>query len=101
MITETVTATTTATDLKTLMETAGHTFSSSDNDTCNGIILQLDPTEETNSVLILSEGKTAGIALVGDGVQPNTIAFKVDQIKRVYLKASAPTVAVNVLVEQD
>ena len=100
MITETITATTTATDLKTLMETAGHTFSSSGNDNCSGIILQLDPAEATNYATVLSAGKTEGMALVNDGTQPTTIAFRVDQVRRVYLLASASTVAVNVLIEQ-
>ena len=101
MITEQVTALTTATDLKTLMETAGHVFSDSGNDTCNAVIIQLDPAEVTNEVEILSVGKTNGIALVNDGSQPGTIAFRVDYISRVYLKASAATVLVNILVEQD
>lgn len=101
MITDQVTATTTATDLKTLLETAGYIFPPSGNDKCNGVILQIDPDEATNFVTILSEGQTAGLALVNDGVQPSTLSFKVDHVSRVYLLASDATVAVNVLVEQD
>ncbi len=101
MITEQVDATTTATDLKTLLETAGYSFPSSGNDKCSGVILQLDPGEETNYVTILSEGQASGLSLVNDGVQPTTLAIRVDRVERVYLKSSASTVAVNILVEQD
>ena len=45
MLTDKVTATTTATDLKSLLETAGVTFPSSGNDKCTGVILQLDPAK--------------------------------------------------------
>ena len=103
MITSKVTATTTATDLKTLLETAGYTFPTSGNDKCSGVVLQLDPDETDNSVMILSVGATEGPSLINDVTfaQPSTIALPTDKVSRIYLKASAGTPAVYVVVEHD
>lgn len=99
MITKTVAATTDATDLKSLMETAGHTFTGN-NDKAVGCILQIDPDEAVNTVDVMSEGETAGITLSNTEGAPTTISFQVDRVRRTYLKASASTVDVKVLIEQ-
>jgi len=103
MLTGKVSVTTAATNLKTLLEISGVVFPDSGNDKCSGIILQLDPEEGTESVMVLSAGATEGPTLVNDTTfaKPSTIAFRVDAISRVFLKASANTPDVFVLVEHD
>lgn len=96
MITEVVAAQIVATDLKTLMETAGHVFPN-DNDTCLGLILQIDPAS-TDTVDVLSEGKAGGITLeIGEVA---SISYREFRVRNTYLKASAADVSVKVLVEQ-
>lgn len=96
MFTEIVSAQTDATDLKTLMEAAGRVFPN-DNDTCIGLIIQIDPASVA-TVDVLSTGESAGITLSAGGVP--SISFREFRIGNVYLKASAADVPVNVLVEQ-
>ena len=99
MFTEIVTATDTETDLKTLMEDAGHTFPN-DNDTCVGLIIQIDP-DTTDTVDVMSEGQTEGITLTTDStVGPPSISYNEFRVRNTYLKASAAAVTVKVLVEQ-
>lgn len=96
MFTEVVAAQTDATDLKTLMETAGHVFPN-DNDTCIGLIIQIDPAS-TDTVDVLSEGQAEGITLeVGE---TPSISYREFRVRDTYFKASAADVSVKVLVEQ-
>ena len=98
-MTKIVTVGTTAADLKTLMETAGHVFPNN-NDTCIGLIIQIDPAS-ANTVDVMSEGETAGITLTTDSTAgPPSIAFKTSRIRNTYLVASASDTIVKVLVEQ-
>lgn len=96
MLTKNVVATLTVTSLKALMETAGHTFSN-DNDKCTEILLQIDPSE-ADTFDVMSGGETSGITISNAG--PSWIQFPVDRVRRVYLKGSAATVSVKVLVSQ-
>lgn len=96
MFTEVVAAQTDATDLKTLMETAGHVFPN-DNDTCIGLIIQIDPAS-TDTVDVLSEGQTAGITLEVGEIP--SISYREFRVRDTYLKASTADVSVKVLVEQ-
>lgn len=102
MFTKSVLAGTSAKNLKELMETAGVVFPN-DNDSCTGLILQLDPKLLTDpaygdTVDIMSAGETEGITLTQD--QPTSISFQEYELKNVYLKASAASVKVKCLVEQ-
>ena len=96
MFTKSVLAGTSAKNLKELMETAGVVFPN-DNDSCTGLILQLDPAS-AETVDIMSAGETEGITLTQD--QPTSISFQEYELKNVYLKASAAGVKVKCLVEQ-
>lgn len=99
MYTKVVTATATATSLKDLMETGGHTFPN-DNDSCKGLILQIDPATAAPTVTIMSEDETDGIALSTDiSVGPPSISFMEYRLRNVYLKTSTGSIDVKVLVE--
>lgn len=99
MYTKVVTTTTTSTSLKDLMETAGHVFPN-DNDTCKGLILQIDPATEAPTVTIMSVDETDGIALSTDAaVGPPALSFIEYRLRNVFLKASVGTIDVKVLVE--
>lgn len=91
-----VLAQTEAIDLKTLMEAAGHSFPN-DNDTCTGLIIQIDP-ESNATVEVLSSGETEGFALTAEGVP--SVSFRDFRVRNTYLKASIADTRVNVLVEQ-
>lgn len=95
----TVTATTTRTSLKELIETAGHTFPNG-NDSCTGLILQIDPAT-TENLEVSSTDNLGKFILSSDiGVGPAFIAYKDFRVRNTYLRATADTIAVNVKVEQ-
>jgi len=98
MFTKIVTATDTATDLKTLMEAGGSVFPS-DNDSCTSLIIQLDP-DSSETVDVMSEGETAGITLTNATTGPASASFDEFKIRNVYLLGSAASVSVKVLVSQ-
>lgn len=102
MITKKVNVTDTETSLTTLLTTAGVVFLNG-NDTCTGVMIQLDPAVTGATVEVLD-----GTALSGDGItltndddrQPSFIATKVDKTSRIRLVATTNPTAVKVLVEQ-
>lgn len=97
MIIDQVTATATATSLKTLLEDIGHIFPN-DNDSCTEVIAQIDPAE-ADTVEIRSAGTiVAGFTLTND--TPASLSIPVVRVRDIYLKASSGTVPVNVFVGQ-